>query len=108
DLRLLPVDTVEAMPFSGLPPLSAQIDERLELDQFEDGQGEARPWLQELGRMLMRVKLEEGDEADKLRGLAAQLSETLWHGCAELETLPYIGGKPAGTARKADVLWIGN
>ncbi|NCP12881.1 MAG: ATPase [Sphingomonadales bacterium] len=107
DLRLLPVDAVESLPFSQLPPLSAQIDERVELGQYEDGEGEPRPWLQELGRMLMRVKLEEGEEADKLRALAAQLSETLWHSCAALETLPYIDGKPAGTARRADVLWIG-
>ncbi|WP_238474055.1 hypothetical protein [Altericroceibacterium spongiae] len=106
DLRLLPVEVVEAMPFSQLPALAAQIDERLELDQIEDSRGEARPWLRELGLMLLRIKLEDGDDSDKLRVLAAQLSETLWYGCAELETLPYIEGKPAGTARRADVLWI--
>jgi hypothetical protein len=57
--------------------------------------------------MLLRIKLEDGDDTNKLRVLAAQLSETLWYDCAELETLPYIDGKPAGTARRADVLWIG-
>lgn len=106
DLRLLPVEVVEAMPFSQLPALAAQIDERLEFNQIEDSRGEARQWLRELGLMLLRIKLEDGDDSDKLRVLAAQLSETLWYGFAELETLPYIDGKPAGTARRADVLWI--
>jgi hypothetical protein len=38
--------------------------------------------------------------------LAAELSETTWQTTPELEIVPYIDGTPAGTPRRAEVVWL--
>ena len=106
DFRSLPVKQCETPPFSALPSLGASIEERFEKNLKPDGQSEVRPWLRELGRQLYRIKLDDGDERDRVQRLASTLSRTSWVVRDNIEIVPYIDGKPAGTTRKADVLWL--
>ncbi len=108
DLQALSTELIEADPFSSLPPLAAQIEERFNQKQAPDGVREERSWLLELGAQLRRIKLDDEQEAQRIRDLASILNRTLWLTSKSIEIVPYIDGKPAGTARQADVLWLGN
>jgi hypothetical protein len=106
DLQMLSAELATAPPFSRLPFLSGQIEERFQGDLFLSGPAEDPPWLRAFGDALRRVDL--GDEAQtaRVRSLAEQLSSTKWQLAPGLQVFPYIGGTPSGTPRRADVLWI--
>lgn len=106
DLQTLPAELAEADPFVGLPPLSDQIEEDFSQQRTPEGQPEERAWLRELGEQLRRIKLDDDEETLRVRQLATDLSQTLWLTSRNIEIVPYIDGKPAGTARQADVLWL--
>lgn len=105
DLQLLPVEIVGMVPFSLLSPLATQIDE-----QFHKSpslfQGQTRPaWLRQLGEDLERLEDDGQSQTEETRLLAASLAATVWQTVPGLELIPYIGGVPAGTPRRAEALW---
>ena len=105
DLRGLCIETVEDEPFCRLPPLAAQIEEKFSVGNTQ-ASAEPRPWLRELGLQIARIKIDDATEASRVHTLGRQLSMAKWVTANELETVPYIDGKPAGTLRRADVLWL--
>lgn len=106
DLQALSSELCESEPFAQLPPLAAQIEERFDQHRKPGGERESRAWLQELGKQLRRIKLDDEPEQSRIRELAAALHRTHWLTSARIEIVPYIDSKPAGTARQADVLWL--
>jgi len=105
DLQLLPVEIAGMAPFSLLSPLASQIDEQFHKSPslFE---GQTRPaWLRQLGEDLQRLEDDGQSETDGIRVLAASLEATVWQTVPGLELIPYIGGVPAGTPRRAEALW---
>jgi len=88
-----------------LSPLASQIDEQFHKSPslFE---GQTRPaWLRQLGEDLQRLEDDGQSETDGIRVLAASLEATVWQTVPGLELIPYIGGVPAGTPRRAEALW---
>lgn len=108
DFQMLSAELNETEPFNSLSPLTAQIEERFDQHGKPNGQREQRAWLKELGLQLRRIKLDDEQEANRIRELAMELSRTLWLTSPRIEIIPYIGGKPAGTARQTDALWLGH
>lgn len=108
DLQMLSAETNEAEPFSTLIPLSAQIEERFDQHEKPSGAGEQRAWLKELGLLLQRIELDDEQEAARIRELGIALCNTMWLTSPRIQIVPYIDGKPAGTARQADALWLGD
>ncbi|MFD2855725.1 sacsin N-terminal ATP-binding-like domain-containing protein [Seohaeicola zhoushanensis] len=108
DLRALSAESVDAPPFDILPSLASVIEEQFSQHGRPAGHAEERAWLTELGCSLRRIKLDDEEETARVRELGAQLAGTRWVTCSDIEITPYIGGKPAGTARRADVLWQGS
>lgn len=106
DLRNLLAETAASEPFSLLAPLAEHIQERFQQRQLEDGWREDRLWLQELGRQIRRIRLDDVDEEARVRALGTLLSHTQWLTSHNIEIIPYIEGKPAGTPRRAEVLWL--
>lgn len=106
DLQMLSAEFATTPPFSRLPFLSGQIEERFQGDLFLSGPAQDTPWLQAFGAAMRRVDL--GDEAQtaRVRSVAEQLAATRWQVAPGLQVVPYIGGTPSGTPRRADVLWI--
>ena len=105
DLQLLPVETAGIVPFSSLSPLATQIDE-----QFHKSPGlfeaQTRPaWLRQLGEDLQRLEDDGQSQTEETKLLAASLAMTVWQTVPGLELIPYIGGVPAGTPRRAEALW---
>jgi hypothetical protein len=105
DLQLLPVEVAGMLPFSLLSPLATQIDEQFHKasNLFEAHTQPA--WLCQLGEDLNRLDDDGQSETAEIRVLAASLAITVWQTVPGLELLPYIGGMPAGTPRKAEALW---
>jgi hypothetical protein len=105
DLRL-PTAVTETPPFSELPRLSSLIEERFDgnLLSFEDT--ERQPWLTRFGAELCRIELDNEADTARIREFAADLAETAWRTTHSLETVPYIDGIPAGTPRRAEVVWL--
>lgn len=108
DFQMLSAELNETEPFNTLPPLAGQIEERFDQHGKPSGQREQRAWLKELGLLLRRINLDDEQEAIRIRELAVELSLTLWLTSPRIEIIPYIDGKPAGTSRQADALWLGD
>ena len=106
DLQWLPSEVIELPPFAELPPLAAHLKERFQRKDLNLGSREEREWLRQLGAELQRIMLDDDDEIWRIRGLASELALTEWQTTHDLEIIPYIDGKPAGTARQADVIWL--
>ena len=105
DLQRLPSEVTEMPPFADLPPLAAHVEERFHRKNMHAGNREVRDWLRQLGAELQRIKLDDENETGRIRGLASDLALTAWQTTRDLEIISYIDGKPAGTARQADVIW---
>jgi hypothetical protein len=105
DLQRLSADIAETPPFSDVPPLTAHVDEQVDRKGMHIGDREEREWLQQLGVELRRIKLDDEDEAERIKGLASSLATTAWQTTRNLEVISYIDGKPAGTSRRADIIW---
>jgi hypothetical protein len=97
DLQKLLSETTEAPPFSALPPLAAHIEERFHRKTPTAGPGEQRAWLHRLGIELTRLKLDDAEESERIRNLAAALARSRWQITRDLEVISYIDDKPAGT-----------
>jgi len=105
DLQKLSVETWEQPPFSALRPLAQSIEERFDDQPNGLSAPQKVPWLNTLGVGLRRIAIDDQDEAQRIRELANRLIETNWQVLSGLQTVPYIDDTPAGTPRRADVLW---
>ena len=106
DLQRLSAESSGKPPFSELPVLATHIEDRF-VRPTHGGRLERRPWLNELGSGLRRIRSDDNAEAERIRTLAGLLSETEWQSARELEIIPYIDGVPAGTPRNTEVVWLG-
>ena len=106
DLQHLPAETIGDSPFSQLPPLAAHVKEQFRRDLPLSGEAATKEWLAVLGHELRRVEFDSEDDTRRVRCLADSLARTEWRETPDLEIIPYINGKPAGTSRRADVLWL--
>lgn len=105
EFQKLPVEISQQQPFAGLPTLASSIEERFEERLFNLPEPSSKSWIETLGANLRRVILDTDAETERVRALAAALSLTVWQPATGLESVPYIGGVPAGAARRIDVLW---
>ena len=100
----LSAEVVQAQPFAALPSLASQIEDRFN-GVHQAGPEVTTPWLARIGAEMQRIEFDDEDETVRIRSLAARLAVTKLHKATDLETVPYINGTPAGTARTVDVLW---
>jgi hypothetical protein len=112
DLRPVRAELREDAPFNDLSPLASHIENRL----AEPTGVVARPaadcdWLNGIGAALTRLKLdtdktgEDNQASAQILSLARDLYSSSWQTVDNIETVPYLDGTPAGTPRRADVLW---
>lgn len=107
DLQRLPAEVTGAAPFADLPSLAAHVEDRFHLTPLFTGTPKKRDWLVALASELRRIELEAEHETQRVRSLAGSLVNTNWQETPGLEIIPYIKGTPAGTPRRADVVWLG-
>lgn len=106
DLQRLGAEITDVHPFADLRRLADSVEDRLELVSLFPGTPQRKPWLNQLGSELRRIELDDNVEVERIRALAARLQDTVWLEGPELEMIPYIGGTPAGTPRRAEVVWM--
>lgn len=106
DFQSLPVEITEKWPFCDLKPLAGQIEDKLQISPLVVCAAQRQPWLNRLGIELCRIQLDDHTEASNIKELAARLAETEWQTASGLETIPYVGGIPAGTPKRAEVVWL--
>lgn len=106
DFQRLPTDITEASPFTDLPHLSGHIEDRFHRNLLFTKRAEKKSWLSQLGIEFRRIILDDDTDTARIRALADDLAETMWQIAPGLELVPYIGGTPAGTPRRADVVWL--
>lgn len=105
DLQKLTAEVCQSQPFDQLRLLGDAIEERFQETLFGLPKPQRKPWLIALASGLRRVILENEAETQRVGDLAARLGQTEWQAATKLETIPYVGGTPAGTARRIEVLW---
>lgn len=105
NFQSLPVEVLQGEPFTEIQTLASQIEERMD-KQHSTGLTEKKIWLNSLGEELSRIILKSEIEMERIRALARNLAATSWQRIPGLEVIPYIDGKPAGTPRGTDVVWL--
>ncbi|MDD3846879.1 MAG: ATP-binding protein [Syntrophorhabdaceae bacterium] len=106
DFQRLPVEIAGAGPFNSLVSLASQIEDRFKISPYFLKNPERKPWLNQFGIDLRRIELDGTAGTVRIKELAAELAETDWQTSSELEIVPYVNGIPAGTARRAEVVWL--
>ncbi len=106
DFQRLPTEITDVSPFSDLPHLGGHIEERFHRNLLLPGQPEKKVWLNQLGTELRRIILDDEADTDRIRAWATDLAVTAWQIAPGLELIPYIDGTPAGTPRRAEVVWL--
>jgi hypothetical protein len=106
DFQRLPAEITDTLPFADLPRLASVIEERLQKDPLLSATPEKQLWLTQLGVELSRIELDDSAEAQRVRTCAEDLAHTAWRTTATLEIIPYIDGAPAGTPKRAEVVWF--
>jgi len=106
DLRRVSAEITPLPPFAHLQTLSSVVDERFVQPPTSSSRSKKLEWLTVLASELMRIELASPAETEHVRTLATRLAATRWYEAPDLKIIPYIDGKPAGTPRKADVVWL--
>jgi len=106
DFQRLPIEISETWPFCDVPTLSSHLEDRLYSRPLSADLPERKPWLNMIGVELYRIDLNDVAETARIRNLASELAETVWQTTPGLETVPYIDGTPAGTPKRAEVVWL--
>lgn len=104
DLRNLPIEVAQRVPFKPLRLLAICLEKRLNVGG-DFGESKQYDWLKQLGRDLQRVILKDQDEMDRIRDLAKKLIDTRWRKASDLEVICYIDGKQAGRPQLVDANW---
>lgn len=106
DFQKLPSELTDFPPFSGITPLASKIEDHFDLERIVLGHAENKLWISQFGIELARIQLDDEDEQIRVQTLGSDLAESRWQEARELEIIPYIDGKPAGTSKDADVVWV--
>lgn len=106
DLQALPTEAMGTPPFSLLPSLSTQVEDRLDRYFGPTAVGKKKEWLTTLGRELSRAEFNSDDDTRRIRAAAQRLARTGLCYTPCFEIIPYLNGVPAGTARRADAVWL--
>ena len=106
DLGALPNETAGNAPFSLVPALASEVEDRLDRYLGPTMGGEKKEWLTALGRELGRAVFDTDDDTRRIHAVAQRLARTGLRYAPCLEIVPYIDGVPAGTSRPADVVWL--
>ena len=106
DLRDQATEVAGNPPFSLLPALASQVEYRLDRYFGPTAGGEKQDWLTALGGELGRAVFDTDDDTRRIRVVAQRLARTGLRYAPCLEIVPYIDGIPAGTARRADAVWL--
>jgi hypothetical protein len=105
DLQRLDAETCRQPPFSDLPTLASRIQDQFCEGLFGLAEAVSKTWMAALGQGIARIELDEQEKQVTVRQLGHRLAGTRWQAATGLESVPYIDGTPAGTARRIDVLW---
>jgi hypothetical protein len=106
DFLRLSTETSDSDPFSSLPSLGGQIEERFQQSPLLTESPKACHWLNQLGEDLKRIESKDGEtDAELIRSRASDLARTIWQDVTALELTPYIEGVPAGTPRRSEACW---
>lgn len=108
DFQSLSAEICRQYPFSELTNLASIIEDRFLHNSHNINPSEIKPWLNALGEGLIRLQLDNEEEASRVWKHAERLIKIKWQTVPELKIIPYINGTPAGTARNIDVLWKDN
>lgn len=105
DLQRLDAETCRQPPFGDLPTLASRMQDQFSEGLYGLGEPIQKTWMLALGHGIARVELDEQEKQEAVRQLGRRLAGTHWQVATGLESVPYIDGTPAGTARRIDVLW---
>jgi len=106
DLQRIPLDVSSASPFSCLKNLGSVVVERFASEPVHVGDQLAKPWLNQFGRLVQRIDVQDENENHRMREVGSRLTSTKWQTATGLRLIPYIDGTPAGTAKPADIVWV--
>lgn len=106
DLQRILGEVAGNPPFADVPLLATQIEEHVQDKLHSSEQTTENEWLHAFAAELCRVELDSDSATQRVRALAHTLARTALRQVSKLEIIPYINGTPAGTPRRADVVWL--
>jgi hypothetical protein len=106
DLRPLPQEIVVDLPFSGLKPLEAAIEDRIQMDGNAASSGTPPSWLKTFGESLCLIRLEDDDKTSVVREVGHRLMSSRIQETSQIQIIPYLESRPAGTPRQQELAWV--
>lgn len=109
NLQMLPVELCSQKPFASLAELAACIEYRLNRSPSAQGDSTVKPlWLTIMASTLMRIKLPDEAQTQKIHKAAERLEVSIWQTFDHhdsIQVTPYVDGTPAGSSHSRNVLW---
>jgi len=108
NLQMLDTETCDRQPFVTLLDLGTAVEYRLTRRPNASGDPVPPPWLVALSRLLLRAKVSDEAQTQRIREAAARLARSDWllfDDQDSLQVTPYVNGAPAGQPHACDVLW---
>lgn len=105
DLRMLNAETITQPPFASLRDLATAITFQITEKQDQLPKPVVKPWLVALAQGMQRIKLDDGEQQDRVRAEAQRMEGTVWQPFRDLRVAPFIDGTPAGQPHSPDVFW---
>jgi len=108
NLQMLSAEVCDQPPFASLPDLGTVIKYRLTNRPTVLDEPTRKPWLAALANALMRVKLADEADTERVRRAARRLARSVWQPFNDYDSIqvtPYVDEAPAGQPHSPDVLW---
>jgi hypothetical protein len=105
DLQMLRAEDIHELPFASWPSLASLIEKQIE-QRIWSGHPVNLDWLHALGKLLIRIDMEDKSSNERIHGLAARLAKTEGRQVETLKIIPYLNGNPAGLPEDENIAWI--
>jgi len=108
NLQMLSAEVCDQPPFASLPDLGTVVEYRLTDRPSALDEPTQQPWLAALAHALMRVKLADEADTERVRIAAVRLARSVWQPFDDYDSIqvtPYVDEAPAGQPHSPDVLW---
>ena len=106
DLRRASPAVSDAAPLDKLPTLASLLEERPTGQTLAAASPKTLPWVASVAECVLRIRIEDDAQAERLKAFGSRLAEATVWSITPLEVEPFIGSRPVGQARTAEVTWF--
>jgi hypothetical protein len=106
DLRRASPAISDTAPLDTLPTLASLLEDRPTEQALAAASPRSLPWVASVANCVLRIQIDDEGQAERLREFGSRLARATVWSARSLEVEPFIGARPAGRPRTAEVTWF--